>query len=242
MPTYLLTALIVLHTAVLAAGQSDPDRSDEARIRQTTREHLTRQYSVTDAQIKIRVDQLRAQLPPRQPIRVQLSNRWEVPRGRTRATILTQHADDGWKKSGWALLYVAHYDSVVVSSRPLRPDEEITPDDVDPAWVDVTRLREQPLTPDHYRTLRAKDHCFSRQYIREGEIIRQSATRRPYAARSGDLVMMIYERSGIAAHLRCKARQSGFVGDIVRIACPSTGSLYRAKLTEEGTAEWVETL
>lgn len=238
----LLTAFLVLQGTLLTFGQSESGPSAAERIRQTAREQITQQYSVSDAQIQVQVDRLRAEIPARQPLRLQFSDQWNVPRGRTRATILSQRSNGGWEERGWTMLSVSHFDSVVVSRRSLRPDDEVTPDDIHTAWVDVTRLRNQPLSPARYRELRAKDRCYTRQYIREGEVIRQSAVRHPYAARAGDRVTMIYERNGIAAHLQCKARQSGFAGQVVRISCPSTGSIYRARLTEEGTAAWQETL
>lgn len=240
---FLLLSIVFAFSASLPAyGQPATDAPAHERIRQAAADQLVRQYSLSASQIEIRIDQLEADLDSRGDLRLTFSDRWETPRGRVQAEISSSNAGDRWTKSGWALLYVSHFDSVIVSREPLRPNDELKPSEIKRVRVDVTQLREQPLTTHRFRDRCTTDPCYLRQYIQEGDIIRRDAVRHRYAVRSGEMVEMTYRRRGITANLRCRARRSGFVGDTVRIACSSTGSMYRVRLTDEGTAEWQETL
>jgi hypothetical protein len=42
--------------------------------------------------------------------------------------------------------------------------------------------------------------------------------------------------------LRCKAREPGFVGDVIRVYAPDNDTAYRARLVDAGRATWIETL
>lgn len=238
----LLSALFLLSAGLPANGQTADNRSINDRIRQTAFDQIVSDYSLEPGEISVRIDQVDAPLRKNHDLRLEFSDRWETPRGRVQADILTRKPGNQWTKNGWALLYVSHYDSVVVSRNTLQPDDKLCRGDIKNIRTNVTRLRNAPITSEQFRSQCTDEPCFVRQYVREGNLIRRDAIRHRYAAQAGDMVEMLYQRHGISANLRCRARQSGYVGDVVRISCSSTGSIYRVELTGEGTGEWRETL
>lgn len=165
----------------------------------------------------------------------------QLPRGRTQVRLRTS-GPNGRRDAGWAQLYVAHYDSVMITRRTLSGDDEIDPDDVYAAWMETTRFRGEPLRASDYNALRAEHPLFATRRLSDGRTMRQSDVRPPYAATTGSQVEMNYQRRGLVLRLRCKAREPGYIGDVIRIYAPDTDATYRARLTAPGTAEWIETL
>lgn len=238
----ILSAVLLLSSGLPANGQTTDNQSTNDRIHQTAVDQIVGDYSLTPGTISVRVDQVDAALRKNDELRLEFSNHWETPRGRVQADILSKTSGNRWTKNGWALLYVSHYDSVVVSRSTFRPDDKLGRDEIKHIRTNVTKLRNEPLTSEQFRSQCTNEPCFVRQYIREGDLIRRDAIRHRYAAKAGEMVEMLYRRHGISANLQCRARQSGYVGDVVRISCSSTGSIYRVELTDDGTAEWRETL
>ncbi|MEX1055510.1 MAG: flagella basal body P-ring formation protein FlgA, partial [Rhodothermales bacterium] len=62
------------------------------------------------------------------------------------------------------------------------------------------------------------------------------------AAETGDHVTLNYRRGAVQLRLTCKARESGAVGDVIRVYSDDTRSMYRARLTARGKADWISTL
>jgi hypothetical protein len=42
--------------------------------------------------------------------------------------------------------------------------------------------------------------------------------------------------------IRCKAREPGFVGDVIQVYAPDNDTAYRVRLVQPGRATWIETL
>lgn len=164
-----------------------------------------------------------------------------LPRGRTQVRLRADRTD-GSHDTGWAQLYVAHYDSVMITRRTVSGDDEIGPDDVYAAWMETTRFRGEPLRASDYNALRAEHSLYATRRLSDGRTMRQSDVRPPYAATTGSQVEMSYQRRGLVLRLRCKAREPGYIGDVIRVYAPDTDATYRARLTAPGTAEWIETL
>lgn len=162
-----------------------------------------------------------------------------LPRAHTQVDVLAQ-GPQGWTKTGWALLYVAQYDSVVVARRSVGRDEAVAPEDLTIAWVETTRFHGEPLTAAAYRALGPA--YFARRPLREGRPLRRDDLRPPFAAETGAGVVLHYRRGTLALELPCQAREPGYAGEAVRLYCPETRTTYRARLTAPGHAEWVETL
>jgi flagella basal body P-ring formation protein FlgA len=237
-----LSAVFLFSGIFLAHAQKSPNRSMDDHIRRSAVDQLLRQYDLSESRIEVRVDRLETVLKTARNIRLKFTDRWETPRGRVQADILVEEEGNRWTNRGWTRLYVSHYDSVIISRETLRPDDELTREHVKTVRVDVTQLRNQPLTDNEFRNRCMDEPCYLRRYVQEGDIVRENAVRHRYAAQAGDMIKMTYQRRGISASLRCRTRQSGFVGDTVRVACSSTRSIYRVRLTREGAAEWQETL
>ncbi|MEM1096504.1 MAG: flagellar basal body P-ring formation chaperone FlgA [Bacteroidota bacterium] len=158
----------------------------------------------------------------------------EIPKGRTQVEVW-----QGREKTGWALLYVTHYDSVLVAAATLKRDAPVDPADVQIAWMDVTRFNGEPMRPDDFANL---TEAFATRRINAGRALRRDDLREAFAADLGATVVMRYERNGFRFDLSGKARQRGAVGDIIKLYVEDTDVTYRARLTAPGRAVWLETL
>ncbi|MCH8962784.1 MAG: flagella basal body P-ring formation protein FlgA, partial [Bacteroidetes bacterium] len=142
----------------------------------------------------------------------------------------------------WALLYVAHFDSVVIARATMPSGDEVILATASIAWMETTTFRGAPLRPDELRALIQEGALFATRTIREGRVLRHADVRRAYAAETGATVMMRYRRGRLQFDLSCKARQAGHLDDAIRLYSSETGKTYRARLTGPGAAEWIETL
>lgn len=172
-------------------------------------------------------------------LRIELGSDEALPRGHTKADVLLQ-TPTGWQKTGWALLHVAHFDSVVVARRFVRRGEAVSPSDLGAAWIETTAFHGEPLRTADLRAL-GTDR-FAGRALRPDHALRQGDLRPPFAADTGDTVAMRYERGPLSFTIPCHARRPGTVGDVVRLYAPATGTTYRARLTGPGEAEWIATL
>ncbi|GAB5519414.1 MAG: hypothetical protein RhofKO_16650 [Rhodothermales bacterium] len=158
----------------------------------------------------------------------------ELPKGRTQVEVW-----QGREKTGWALLYVTHYDSVLVTNATLNRDAPVDATDLDVAWMDVTRFNGEPMRPSDLAEL---SEAFATRRINAGRALRRDDLREAFAADLGVTVVMRYERNGFRFDFSAKARQRGAVGDIIKLYVEDTDVTYRARLTAPGKAEWIETL
>ncbi|ARA94807.1 flagella basal body P-ring formation protein FlgA [Rhodothermaceae bacterium RA] len=225
----------------------DPSEQAAAQVRAAARAWLEARYPSLAPRMEVRVLRLSPEAQDTLaaaalPLRINAPGRAALPRGRTQVALLGGNDTAGWSRLGWALLYVAHYDSVLIPTRRMAADEPLTEDALRTAWVETTTFRGEPLTPAAFRALRADGELLAERSLREGRPLRRSDVRPPYAAEVGDAVAMRFQRGRITLLLPCKAREPGFVGDVIRLYSPDTRTTYRARLTAAGAAEWIETL
>lgn len=214
----------------------------EQRVHRSAVQTLLQQYPVTKDELAVQVQQVEGLRSTSRALRTRFNPSEGIPRGRTQVELLTGSQKVGWHKVGWALLYITRFDSVMVSQRSISSGQTVKPSDLQATRRDVTRLRTRPLTPQAYRQQQQKGALVAASYLSEGEILEQQSLRQPYTVETGDLLTINYKQKDVSVRLRCKARQAGYIGDVIRVSCRSTGALYRVRLTPTGTATWLETL
>lgn len=215
----------------IAAAEGEPLA---ARVRAAAADLLADRFPEAAPRLAPRVLRLSADVPAGRPVRLALTDADGVPSGHTRVDILT---DAG--RAGWALLYVAHFDSVVVARREIARGDTLDAGAVEVAWLDVTRFHGDPVRP---ADLDRADLPTARRSLRAGTALRQSSLAWPVAVDTGDRVRVRYRRGGLLLALDGAAREPGAVGDAIRVHCRATGATYRVRLTAPGEADWLETL
>ena len=236
MLSYVLISLFWL----LAAGEHPaPDRSPVASAAEAL---LAERFPDDAHRLDVRVVRTSTDVRAAEPVRVVWPADAALPRGRTQVDVLTRTSGGGWNETGWALLYVAHFDSVVMAQTVLDRDEPVAPEDVSVAWVETTTFRGEPLRAADFRTLRADGAVFATRRLPAGRPLRHGDLRLPLAADTGEAVRMRYERGPIRLRLACQARERGRPGETIRLYCPDTRTTYRARLTGPGAADWTQTL
>ena len=231
------TVAFVLATSALAGvpgALAQAAGSPEARVQAAAEALLAERFPEAAPRLAPRVLRLSADVPAGGAVRLALAGTDGVPRGHTRADIVT---DAG--RAGWALLYVAHFDSVAVARRGIARGDTLGPDAVEAAWVETTRFHGEPVAP---AALRGGAAPTARRSVRAGEALRRSALRWPAALDTGDAVRVRYRRGGLVLTVEATARERGAVGDAVRVHARATGTTYRVRVTGAGRADWIETL
>lgn len=233
----LIIGLILRSTFVLASpGVDEP----QEKVRDAAVQAISESFPETVSSIQIRVERVSNGFSPTGKVRVSFTDTGAVPRARTRVDLFEKKPDGTWAKTGWAMLYVAHFDSVATALTRLDAGQKIEPSDITYAWIETTRFNGIPLRPEAFRD--ASGNLFTTRTIKEGDVLRASDVRPEYAVRTGESLLMRYRRGAIQLDLTCKARENGFEQDVVRVYSPDTGTMYRARLVGPGIAEWVETL
>lgn len=232
--TYWMPLLVGL-LAVLPA-RAQPSNADA--LEQAVRTVLEERFPSDAHRIRIRVKRANGEAGHVEQPRVEFRALDRLPRGAAQVRVFRRQ-EGRWESAGWALLHVAHFDSVLVAERTLRSGDEITRSDVQVQWTETTRFRGAPLSTAVFDA----DHTlYATRHLREGRLLRRNDVRPPYAADTGQSVTVQYQRGALQMKLRCKAREPGFVGDVIRVYAPDTDAAYRARLVEPGLAEWIETL
>ncbi|BBM73534.1 flagellar basal body P-ring formation chaperone FlgA [Rhodothermus marinus] len=175
-------------------------------------------------------------------IQLRLPPAVDDPTGSLQVEIWTPDPRGAWRKAGWALFYVARYDSVIVARQALRRDEPVNPGALEIIWQETTRLRTPPLTPTRLRQLQRQGPLLAVRSVAAGQVLRADDLRPPYAVQTGETVWMHYRRGGILLRLRCQARAAGFVGDVIELYAPQTRATYRGRIVAPGLVEWIATL
>jgi flagellar basal body P-ring formation protein FlgA len=170
------------------------------------------------------------------PLRIELTGD-AIPRSRAQVRVVRETA--AGTESGWALLNVVHFDSVAVTTSAIVAGSSLQMSDLSFEWMDVTAFRGRPLRKADLDVLPA-DAVWARP-VAENRPVRVEDVRLPFAAETGDTILMDYTRSGLQFRISCRARESGSVGDVIRLYSPETRATYRARLTGPGTAVWIET-
>ncbi len=209
------------------------------RIRVAAEAALAEHFPAEAHRLRVRVIRTGGAVTDEAGLKVTFQSSDAMPRAHAKVDVWSQ-ASDGWTKAGWALLYVSHFDSVVVARESIAQGGAVTPEQVTFAWMDVTGFRGEPLRPAAYRAL-ARNDVFAARPLRERRPLRAGDLRPPFAANTGDAVLMQYRRGKITLRMACKAREPGFIGDVIRLYNPDTDTMYRARLTAPGVAKWMET-
>lgn len=245
---FLGLTLVALVPLGASAQQADHPLAD--RIRQAALRQLADQFPTSARRFEIRVDQIQSERHTADSVRIVLGSASRVPRARHQVDLevrVSDRADDrargsSWRAAGWALLYVSHYDSVLVAGEHLSGGTAVSSDVLDAAWMEVTEARGLPLTTEAYRRAREEDRTILKRSVREGSLLQESDLRGAFAADVGDPLTLRYERGPVRATLDCKAREPGAQGEVIRVYCGSTRSMYRARLTDAGSARWLNTI
>ena len=211
------------------------------RISETAESILANRYASSDTHLEVRVVRTGGEIQDTGPLEVTWSQKPEIPRALLRVDI---HSKDNLAKrhKGWALLYIAHFDSVLVPNRSIKNGELVSKTDLSPIWAETTRFHGTPLTPDKYRRLALRGIVYTNRHLSESRLLKETDLRNAYDVETGQQVILLYKRNGIALELSCKSRNQGFKGDIVKLFSPDTQHMYRARITGPQTAIWVETL
>ena len=92
------------------------------------------------------------------------------------------------------MLYVSHFDSVGVTARSLKKDEEISQEDIQFIWLETTRYRGIPLTPARIRKLLAKGNIYAHRHLTNERALREGDVRNELDVHLGQAVIMTYKR------------------------------------------------
>ncbi|GBD00750.1 hypothetical protein HRbin18_00464 [bacterium HR18] len=185
---------------------------------------------------------MRYQVTASGPLQLRLPPTTKDPIGHLQVDVWVADAQQLWRKVGWALFFVARYDSVVVARRTLQRGDNVSGADLAIVWQETTRLRTPPLSPQQLRQLQMQGPLEAMRRITAGEVLRADDLKPPRAAATGETVWMRYRRGALELLLRCQARMPGYVGDEIELYAPQTQATYRARLTAPGWAEWIATL
>lgn len=240
---YLLLPIWVLFSSLLPL-QGGLASTEAGPIEEAVEALLANRYEQLSVDFEVRLVRTGGEIDPDKPFTVTLPASDEVPRALARIEVRHDAHRSGEKTSGegWALIYIAHFDSVAMITRPARKDEPIRPGDVRFVWTDITRFRGHPMAPGRFRRLAAHGDVFADRFLSENRLLRADDLRNAYAVTTGQSVRMYYQRRRMVLELQCKARSPGFAGDTIKLFSPDTQRMYRARITGSGQADWLETL
>ncbi|MGB3545258.1 flagellar basal body P-ring formation chaperone FlgA [Rubrivirga sp.] len=166
------------------------------------------------------------------PVRVRFRD--TAPRGRVSAEVETP-IDGVWQSVGWAFLEVSVFETVWVASRALEAGDTVS-DAVELARAEVTGLYAEPLAIDDLEGWTATVD------LEAGAVVTSASARPPVAVADGEPVRVLYGRGAVRVELTCQARETGSVGEVVRVVCSDPYALYRVRVTAPGAGTWAVTL
>lgn len=228
----------VVEASDLGRLDDDPLRD---RVQTAAEELLAARFPDHAPRLRIRVVRVSESIEDKVPLRVRFTASESVPKGHTQTRVILE-TDNGPVDAGWAVLFVAHFDTVAVAHRDVAAGDVVSDRDLGTAWMDVTSFRGRPMDIATLARIRRGDRFLATQPIAAGDALRQGDLRRPYAADTGETVTLTYRRGPVVLRLPCRAREPGVVGDVVRLYSDATKSTYKARLTAAGEADWVATL
>ncbi|NNF58628.1 MAG: flagellar basal body P-ring formation protein FlgA [Rhodothermaceae bacterium] len=234
-PVFVLATMMGGITSRASSAQSlaDPGRA-EARVRTAAERLIAERFPEAAARLEPRVLRLAAEVPGEGSLRLELAVSDGLPRGHTRADLY-----DDSERLGWALLYVAHFDSVLIARHDHARGEPLDDAALETAWLETTRFHGDPALPS---ALRTTTRPTARRALSAGDALRASDLAWPTAVDTGDAIRVRYARRGFALVLDAQARERGAVGETIRVHARATGATYRVRLTAPGEADWLETL
>jgi len=235
--------LLALLVAPLGTATVQAQDAQAAAVRQAAEEVLATRFPERADRMAVRVRRLGGDIDGAGPLQLQFPQRGHTPEGPTQVRVRVQTDGGRWTETGWALLDIAHYDSVLTLRSRLRAGDPVRASHLETAWIETTDLRGEPLRTDDRPSEADDAPLIATRILEEGRVVRQTDVRPPYAVDTGASVELYYARGRIAFRLTCKAREPGFAGDAVRVYCPDTRATYRARLADDGrAARWIETL
>lgn len=234
----LLTGLLLL----LGLSGRSQAQDGKTAVREAATQVLAARYPESAANLDVRVRRIRGSVDTTKGLRLTFSEREGTPAGPARVDLRTRQPSGAWTETGWALLHVARFDSVVTVQSRMRAGETLSPSQVETAWVETTDLHGEPLRADDFRRRVAEGAVVADRHIQSGRVLRKDDVRLPYTADTGSSIRVHYRRGRLLFQLSCRAREPGLVDDVIRVHCPDMNTMYRARLTGENTAQWVETL
>lgn len=226
---------------LLEAQASSDDPELHNRIVEAVETTLAQKFPANRHRLQVSVVRTGGDLDATAPLRVVFREAPALPRSHLQIKIQQPQGQD-WQESGWAMLYVAHFDSVGVVTRRLEKDETLSPADIRFSWMETTRFHGDPLTPAVLRRLQAKGELFASRHLKAERTLRAGDVRNALDVELGQSVIMAYSRDTFLLEFTCKARMQGFVGDEIKLFAPATNKTYRARITAPGRAQWLETL
>jgi len=167
---------------------------------------------------------------------VQLPSVPIVPRGRLQVVVISETGE-----RTWAMIKVARFDSVATLIASVSSGEPVANADFQFFWIETTRFSGDPITPSILAAMDDGDLVANRSLRADRPLRRSDIGPRP-AAEAGDSIIMTHRRSAFVFTVTCKSRDRGKIGDVIRLYDDDTDTMYRARLTARGRAEWLETL
>ena len=234
---YNILLYIVLFLSFPPVLQSESRNTDEQLIEAVT-SLLQNRYPHRQNNLQVRLVRTGGDINLENTFEVLLPATNKIPRALQRIEV--RHADQN--KNGWALVYVAHFDSVLAANRPLKNDEQIDIHDLDVLWTETTRFHGEPLKPAMMRKMFARGLVFASRYVAGDKILKERDLRNAFDITTGQSVTMLYQQRGVKLSFTCKSRNQGFIGDLIKLYSPDTQLMYKAKIIRPGVASWVETL
>lgn len=222
------------------ASELASDEISSEDVREAAERFMAERFPEMSSRLQVRVERIGSRVESASSIRIRLTNSESIPKGRASVRLLARNGDS-WEDAGWALLYVAHFDSVAIAQSSVSKGTALSDGDISFAWMETTTFRGQPLSPDEYRSLVQQD-LYAARAIRAGGAVRVDDIRPPYAVETGQSLTMTYRKNGIELKMTCQAREPGLKGDVIRVYSPDSKSTYKVELTGPGAAQWISTL
>jgi len=139
-------------------------------------------------------------------------------------------------QAGWRYEFVVRAKvsaKVVTAASDLMPGKFLSPSDVLLERHDISGM------PDSFSDLTAIEGMSTRRSVRAGDVLRQNMLVAPSLVKRGDQVRIVARREQIEVSMAGEAMDTGARGAIVRVK-NSSGTVIRARVTEQGTVEPAE--
>lgn len=144
---------------------------------------------------------------------------------------------NGLVKTANVQAYIKVEELLPVAVQRLLSGRALQKNDVDWRWIDITKMTGKPVEKQT-----EMQGLVLNRIVNKGSVLKWTDLRRKPVMRSGDEVTLIYNFKGIKIDMHCVSRQSGAIGDRVRLYSRETGKTYVGEVTGTATAIWKGTL
>ena len=158
-----------------------------------------------------------------------------LPKGYQTANVF--FTDDGESKSAQVQLFVDLKRKLPVVNKRIERNKTITKDDLTWKILDVTRMKESPITSIQKITGKAAGRL-----ITKGNAILATDLQQVPIIKVGDNIKMVYREAGIEVALNCTARQARAKGEEIRVYSRETRKTYIGKVLNPSKVKWEKTL